>query len=246
MEIKNNGANGEDNSGASPAAPEENKGEENKGEGTPSPEENKDQAENKPKPFHEDPAVQDYLNRQWSAREATLRQEIKAEIEQQFGKMTKKESEGEEIPEWFGGDLNQWKSFLTFQEKTVEKAKVSAVEEFKKDQQTHTQKIQDANDWFASSINTIETLTGKKIDQNALLTFTLENNGTDNKYVDKSGRWDYVKAFNDMQKAANKGDNKGNQDRKVLADGTIKEGGNTEGEKKTYKTSEDFKKERPW
>src|SRR3990167_11180044 len=239
-EVQNGAGNPED---SQPTPPEEDKKPE---EGTPPSPEDKKEAQPKQVPFHEDPAVQDYLERQWSQRETKLRSEIKEEIEQSFGKMTKKESEGDDIPDWFGGDINQWRSFLTHQEGVVERAKKSAIDEFQHNQKLESEKVHEANDWFSSSIQTIESLTGKKVDPNALLAYTLENNGTSNKFVDKHGRWDYVKAFNEMVKSSTNLGKKELDDRKKLADGTMKDGGKAEEGDKTFKTSEDFKKERPW
>lgn len=251
MDEKNKGANEEGNLEASPVTPAEDNGGESKPEdgSTPSSEENKGSDENKRPAFHEDPAVQDYLNRQWSQRESKLREEItsqvRKEIEENFGKMTKKEEQGEEIPEWFGGDLNQWKQFLAFQEKTIERARASAVEEFQRKQEEQSTKVKEANEWFDTSISTIENLTGKKIDRNALLAYTLEHNGAENKFVDSHGRWDYIKAFKEMQEAA-AGGNAGLQQRKKIANDTTRDGSKPESEERTYKTSEDFKKSRPW
>jgi hypothetical protein len=243
MDENNNGANGEGNSVTSPVAPEVKTEEKTEEESTPSPEENKEQVQNKPTPFHEDPKVKEYLDR----REAKIREEVRKEIEQEFGKMTKKEEKGEEIPEWFGGDLNQWKDFLAYQEKVIEKARTSAVAEFQQKQEEQNLKVKEANEWFASSIETIEGLTSKKIDRNALLAFTLENYEKLG-LIDGQGRWDYIKAFKEMEKASSgkPADNKNLDERKKIADSTTKDGSKLESGEKTVKTSEDFKKERPW
>lgn len=239
MDENNKGANGEGNPEESPTTlPTEHGEKKPEGEGTP-PQENK-QANEKPLPFNEDPKVMEFLERQWGQRETKLREEFNRDIEARFGRMTKKEEDGEDIPEWFGGDLKQWKSYLAHQDTIVKKAKEEAIEDFQNSRKAEEDKVKDANDWFEHSVMTIESLTGKKIDRNTLLAYTLEH-----QVIDKQNqRWDYFKAFKDMADAPP--DKKGLDERRKLADGTMKEAGKPEGDQKTFKTSEDFKKEKPW
>lgn len=230
----------ENSSGSQPAPEGENQGAENKEGSTPAGEENKQQPQQKV-PFHEDPQVQEYLNRQWEQKEKNLRESLAKDFENRFAP---KKGEGEDsIPEWFGGDLKQWHAYQEYNRQMVEQAKQGAVETYQKQVQEQQGRVQEANDWFAYSISNIEGITGKKVDGNALLKYTLENNGNDNKFVDKFGRWDYFKAFKEMA-AASQGTNLG--DKKKLADGTMQDGGKPENEPKIFKTSQDFKKERPW
>lgn len=232
---------GTENPDDSQPAPEENQEKKPEDDATPSPEDKQEAP--KVLAFHEDPKVQEYIDRQMTAREAKMKEEWQKDFEARINKP--KDNTDEEIPEWFGGDAKQWQSFLAHQEKIIEKARKGAVEEFQNGLKAEDNKVKEANDWFEQSVTTIEGLTGKKVDRNALLAYTLEK-----QYIDGSRRWDYFKAAKEMFGAAAvppKDDKKPALDeRKKLADATTKDTGKSEPSTKAFKTNEDFKKEKPW
>lgn len=204
-----------------------------------------------PVPFHEDPKVQDYIERQMATREAKLRDEFEGKLKN-YTPVQKKEEENVPIPEWFGGDEKQWKAYRADQQRTLEDERKRAVDEaFERinvSHSTQTKAVQEANEHFDSSIKKLETESGQKIDRNELLKFVL-----DNKIIDaETQRWDYVRGYRWMQAekvaAQTKGDK--NKVRKDLAGATTNDSGGKGGAKDegTVRTSEDFQSSanRPW
>lgn len=149
-------------------------------------------------------------------------------------------NENATIPKWFGGNDEQWKDFISFHNKGIEQAENRAIERFKSTQSAEKKAVDDANNWFQESIREIESTSGKAIDRNALLKVV-----QDNELIDGKGRWNY-KAGWQILRAQQGNPTESLEARKKLADDTGKSSGRTEVENKNFKTSGDFKKDRPW
>lgn len=229
--------NGTEDPSASPNPPANDGGEKTGDQGTPSPQENKDGGAKVNPDFHQDPAVQEYLNRQWQTREAKLKEEMFAEFEKRHGSK-KDDGKPDEIPAWFGGNREQWEAYKQHTGEVITRAKEGAIEEFKKNQEAFQSAQKEANEWFDSEVKSLETDNKTTIDRNKLLEIVIKH-----ELVDSKGRWNYRAAYEILKGATPTQDNKS---RKALADATNKDGGGGEPEPKAYKTSDDFRKERPW
>jgi len=234
--------NGNDNPSGSPTpAGTETPVEKTGDQGTPTPQENKEVVPN-PKPdFHQDPAVQEYLNRQWENREKTLRDELTKEFETRFQPRNHPGDGDEKIPEWFGGTLEQWKSYKASVDEVTKTAEERAYQRFRNETESHAKAQKEANEFFESEVKAIEAESKVTVDRDKLIQTVIKY-----KLVDpETQRWNYRAAFEIIRGTATPNQDP-NKDRKKLADATNKEGGGGEPEPKVYKTSEDFKKDRPW
>lgn len=214
----------------------------------------------KPKPFHEDPEVQSYIERQVAKRvegmEKSLEEKLKgsaATIREEIGKQREKNAADTQIPAWFGGNQAQWDEYRTWLDgrltqieesaigKTFEKATAQASEAQKR--------VDEATEYFRGELAAITAdkemnPSGKAIDPNKLLKIVLDND-----LVDSQGRWNYragMRLYNSHPTAAHApkpGDKK-------LADATMDGAGaggsKVEPQAKTFKTAKDFAKKRPW
>ncbi len=207
------------------------------------------------KSFHEDPKVQEYIERQVSKRidgiETKLRDEFKGNteaIKKEIGDQRQKNADATKIPPWFGGNQAQWDSYREWFDghlQQVEERAISRTFEKANTETSQKQKlIDEATAFFNTEIAAItadKTLnpSGKPIDPNALLKAALDND-----LVDSKGRWNYRAAVKFLKPL---GAPVVNKDKK-LADITLDRGGRGDGAPapKNFKTAEDFKKKRPW
>lgn len=152
-----------------------------------------------------------------------------------------------EVPSWFGGDEQQWKEFVAWNESLAQKAQENAVKQVSSQQEAEQKAIQEATDYFNSEVSTIEsdkTLNpqGQKVDKNKLLKSAL-----DNELVDTKGRWNYRAAWRLMQANVTNAKNDTIQEKKEIASATTSE---NKAEPTTPKvaTSDTFQNptERPW
>jgi hypothetical protein len=134
-------------------------------------------------PFHEDPKVQEYIDRQVGKRLDGELQKFEQGIAQKFSP-----KEETNIPNWFGGDEAQWKSYQEDQSRIIEEAKNKAVTEIESKTQVEKDRLKQANDWFESSIAELEA-TGLKVGRNKVL-----KKAMDEELVDTQGRWNYKAA----------------------------------------------------
>jgi len=194
-------------------------------------------------PFHKHPR---WLEREteWQTRfndqESRHQEDIK-KLREEFG--SAKGGENTEIPSWFGGSEAQWQDFLKFQDQRlagVQKNTLSQIEEAK---QAEDKAIKEATDFMQSEIQAIEqdknlNPDGKKIDANKLLKIVIDND-----LVDSKGRWNYKAGMAFYKQSAKPAPS--TEDRKKIAAANTSE---TKGEAKpqAFKTSEDFKTDRPW
>lgn len=156
-----------------------------------------------------------------------------------------------EVPAWFNGDADQWKSFETWNRGLVAKEAQALIDNREKGatekQQAETKAVKDATDYFnteAAAIEADKTLNpkGEKVDRNKLLKTALDND-----LVDSKGRWNYRTAFKLMQGATVAAPATNNKDRKDLAGATVS-GGKPDAKPSNVTTSDDFAKSggRPW
>lgn len=161
-----------------------------------------------------------------------------------------------EIPEWFGGDDNQWKQFTDFVKKDLlSQLKQEGVPEILKELDSRQQQTKEAEKKATEFLNTevqfIETdktlnPQGLKVDRNKLFKTVL-----DNKLIDpETGNWNYRLGWKILQAeslSSSKTTNSGLDEKKKLASASV---GNNRGEERTenYMTASDFEKPgaRPW
>lgn len=205
----------------------------------------------KPKPFHEDPAVQEYIGRQVKTRT----EEAVTALRKEFGEQRKDNADQEKIPSWFGGNQEQWNEYRADLDARLKGAEERAIEGVitRATQQTETEgkAVKDATDYLHSEIAAItadKTLnpSGKPVDANALFKVVY-----DNQLVDTQGRWNYragMRIMGSHSTSVHTPAAPANKDRKALADATVDRGGggNSGANKSGIKTSEDFKHKRPW
>lgn len=142
----------------------------------------------KPKAFHEDPRIQDYINRQVESRTAKVREEVEESISSKFSP-----KEETKIPSWFGGGDDQWKEFESYLSTLTSQAKADALREIKTEQEAQEKRVKEATDWFNESVSEIEKEYGTKLSESAknkLLKQTSEAG-----FIDSQGRWNYKATF---------------------------------------------------
>jgi hypothetical protein len=182
------------------------------------------------KPFHEDPKIQDYINRQLEKRLAEESSKLESNLADKFSP----KEETTTIPVWFGGDEAQWKAYQADQARIVEEAKERAIREIETRTQAEQAKVKEAQDWFEQSVSELES-TGAKVDRNKLLKFV-----ADNELVDSKGRWNYKAGYQFMAAQEQLKAKPDLTDKKRLAASTTSNN-KAEDKPKDYKTPDDFK-----
>ena len=196
----------------------------------PSPEVKKEDVTPAAVPFHEDPKVQDYINRQVEKR-------LDEGLKEKFAP----KEEDVSIPAWFGGDAEAWKLYQADQQKLIDEAKSATIKEIEGKKQSEDEAQRKALEYFNSSVKEIET-SGTKVDRNKLLKFVI-----DNELIDGQGRWNYKKGFEFMQalESVPKDPAALNQRKEIAASTTSDT--KAEAQPKTFKTPNDFRGgNRPW
>lgn len=227
-----------DNSTDSPA-------ENNDTEDTDSPdrEGNSQEDPDKDKPFHEHPAWKD-REKKWDDRfndQESRHQEDLRKIREEFGGARKDNAGQSKIPAWFGGNQEQWDAYRVDRDTEIKEAEERAVKRITQSRDTEEKAVANATEYMQSELAAIQsdkTLnpTGAKIDVNKLVQFAI-----DNYLVDPKGNWDYRKAFKFMKPAST---TTITPDRKKIAGNTGSESKETT--QKNYKTSKDFRQNKPW
>lgn len=200
----------------------------------------------KNKPFHEHPRWKQ-RETEWEKRfneqESRHQEDLKG-IREEFGNARKDNAEQVKIPSWFGGTQEQWDAYRADRDAEIKIAEERAYERLNSAKTAQEKAVAEATSYMQSEVSTIEsdkTLnpTGAKIDPNKLLKIVMDND-----LVDSKGRWNYRAGFRMMQ-ASGKPSIPNAGERKTIAGATNSE---AKGETKPspYKTSNDFKKNRPW
>ena len=207
------------------------------------------------KPFGEDPEVQDYIARQVAKSVEAVQSQHKTEMEslrQEIAAGRKPDVTAEKRPRWFGGNDEQWAEFQDwFKQGTAAAGEgvMKTLSEGQKQQETLTQQ---ATEFFQSELAAISAdkalnPKGLKVDPEALLKVALEY-----ELIDTKQRWNYRAAWRILRPqleaalAAKAAKDAADPNRKNMAGASVNRGAGGEPTAKPYKTSEDFRKKRPW
>jgi hypothetical protein len=227
---------------------EASQAEENKAEDPQSPEgeEGKNtQDDDKDIPFHQHPRWKQ-REKEWDERynsqEARHQEDIK-KLREEFADSRKENANQTQIPSWFGGDQAQWEAYRKDRDAEIKEAEERAFQRLEGQHKSEDKAVKEATDYMNAEIKVIQedkelNPKGAKIDPNKLLKVVMDND-----LIDSKGRWNYRAGWRILQ--AQPATNFGNQNRKDIAGATTSE---SKGEDKpaSFKTSTDFKKNRPW
>lgn len=152
-----------------------------------------------------------------------------------------------EVPNWFNGDAQEYKEFLSWNQEQHRRILAAEREQQEKTQREEKERIETANKWFEGQVSAIEAdkdlnPDGEKVDVNKLLKFTMEN-----ELVDTQGRWNYKAGYRMMRAQSAKGNQEGIAERKKIASATT-DRGRSEPKPSQFTTSADFRDptKRPW
>jgi len=214
------------------------------------------------KPFHDHPRWkerEEEWNRRFNEQETRHQDELKKALQgirDEFSEKREENAEQKKIPSWFGGNQEQWDAYRADRDAELraaeERARKSAIEELGQKAQTEDKAVKEATDYMNAELEVLskdKDLNPEKlkIDANALVKFTIEN-----ELVDTKGRWNYRAAFKMMKASgllkAPTQTTTVTKERKVLADASAGKDSKGEPTQKTVKSSLDFKKPgaRPW
>lgn len=200
-------------------------------------------------PFHEHPRWKE-REESWQKRFNEMEQRHQEMLAKLLQNKTEEQPKKVEIPVWFVGGEEEWNDYKQSQEaieaRAVERAYKKIQEEREKEMQAKAQEekmIKEANEYFQKNVEELKkdpqlNPTGEDLDANKLLKYTM-----DNYFLDEKGRWDYKKAYKYMK--LEEGSVKNNANRKTVAGATTSDN-KGENKDREYRTSEDFKKYRPW
>lgn len=194
-------------------------------------------------PFHEHPRWKQ-REEEWDNRFNEQEQRHQDDMKQLREELTGNKADdlsNEEPPSWFGGTKEQWAQFQDWnkeQVKSVQKGETTAQQKA----------VADATTYFKSELSSIEgdkTLNpdGKKIDPNALLKTVIDND-----LVDSKGRWNYRAGWRLLRQQSGGPAPKpktNTAEKKKIAGATTSEPSG-EAKPKTFKTTDDFKRNPPW
>lgn len=245
----------------------ESPAENNQDEADPSPEGEKKNTQEDPDkdtPFHEHPRWKERedewtkrFNDQETRHQETLKQALDG-IRDEFKEARKENKEQVAIPEWFGGTQEQWNAYRADRDKELleaeERAEKRALDKFEskkteesKAKESEETRVKEATEYMQAELKVLETdktlnPDALKVDPTKLVQYTI-----DNMLIDAQGRWDYRKAFRFMKaEGLIKPGTTVSKDRKELADATVDKESKGEPSPQNFKTSKDFKKNRPW
>lgn len=196
------------------------------------------------KPLNEHPrwkAREQEWNDKFSAQADEHKKAIDA-LREEFGTKRQENADQTKLPSWFGGDQAQWDAYRADRDAELVAAEERAAERITKQSDEKNKAVKDATDFMKSELEVIQddkvlNPTGGKIDPNKLLKIVIDND-----LVDSKGRWNYragMKIYGQTKTGPSI------KDRKEIVAATNSD---AKGETKTspYKTSADFKKNRPW
>lgn len=220
--------------------------EETKDEIDPAPEGEKTPDEKEPR-FNEHPRWKE-RETEWTERfnqqEVRHREDI-SKLRDEFGGTRKENAEQTKIPAWFGGNKEAWDAYRADRDVELQAAEERAFNRIAAASTQQERAVAEATAYMTSEIASIEqdaTLnpTGEKIDAEALLKTVLDND-----LIDSKGSWNYKAGYRMMKAGSAPAPKKVVQGNKELA-GAL--GTDSKGEKapQPFKTSADFKKNKPW
>jgi len=203
-------------------------------------------------PFHKHPR---WIEREteWTGKfneQETRHQDDIKKLHEEIGAKPSAEASSKPMPSWFGGSKEQWEVYQADQraeiDSAVEKATKGTLDKIDGAKAVEQKAIDDATAYMKSEITAIEGDTtlnpsGKKVDPNALLKTVM-----DNELVDSKGRWNYRAGMKILSatpaKTVKKPDNGA---KKKIAGATTSES-KGESPPKAFKTTKDFKNDKPW
>lgn len=202
----------------------------------------------KDKPFHEHPRWkerEDEWTKRFNDQESRHQDDVK-KLREEFGGARKDNAEQTKIPNWFGGTQEQWDAYREDRDVELKAAEERAIGRLKSEKTQEDTRVQEATEYMKSEVSAIEsdkTLNpdGSKIDVNKLLKTVIDND-----LIDSKGRWNYKAGFRLMNASKAKVDTTTTTpEKKKLAAATTSEN-KPEAKPQTFKTTADFKKNRPW
>lgn len=213
--------------------------------------EGSEQTENEKKPFHEDPKIRDFVERQAEKKAEQKMAQLREEYQRELAKMRDelspkaKEEQSEEIPDWFGGDDAAWSKFQAFLGTMTKKAKQETIAELQESKAKEERLMQEATDYMKAEIAAIESdpdlnPEGKKVDSNRLYK-TIQ----DFDLVDGKGRWNYKAAWKIMQMQQPKAKQTDLSEKKKIAAASSSTDRSVD-KPAPFKTHEDFLHGRPF
>lgn len=209
------------------------------------------------KPFHEDPKIRDFVERQAEKKAeqkmAQLREEYQRELAKMREELSPKQKEAKEsveVPHWFGGDEAAWSDFQAYLGSLKKEARAEAIAELKESAANEKRLMQEATDYMNAEIAAIETDTELnpdrvQFDKNRLAKIVEEFNLQD----PKTGLWNWrgaAKFYLMQEKAARLSQPKQDlSEKRRIAAATVS-GSRTVQQPAEYKTPEDFVNNEPW
>ena len=193
-------------------------------------------------PFNKHPRWQEReaeWNKRFNEQEARHQEDMK-KIHDDFAGLRNENAENNEIPSWFGGTQDQWNDYRKWNDQQLESTENRALKRASESKSNEDKAIKEATDFMQSEIATIQSdkslnPSGERIDPNKLVKFVIDND-----LVDSQGRWNYKAGWRMMN--INQAPR---ADKKVIA-GAITSESKGESKPKIYKTTADFKSNRPW
>jgi hypothetical protein len=139
----------------------------------------------KPKevPFHEDPKIQEYIQRQVDKRLEEGTSKLEESLTTKFAPKAQTT-----VPDWFGGDELAWQKYQAHEDARIKEAEDRAIQRIKSEQESEAKRITEANQWLDTNVSELEAA-GTKVDRNKLMKTAL-----DYQLIDTQGRWNYKAA----------------------------------------------------
>ena len=208
-------------------------------------------------PFHEHPRWkqrEDEWNNRFNDQEKRHQEELTKAIDTIRTEISDKRDTNAaqtKIPAWFGGTQEQWDAYRADRDAELkaigDAAEKRAVERIKGEQEKEGKAVEEATNYLKSEIAAIEAdkdlnPTGAKVDAEKLLKVVL-----DNKLIDTEGRWNYRAGIRILNGSVAPKPKPATTDKKEVAGASTSGGtGGGDPKPKSYMTSSDFKKDRPW
>jgi hypothetical protein len=199
--------------------------------------ENEPVVEEKALPFHEDPKVQAYLDRQMENREARIREEFESRIENLQEISTPTSSS---IPAWFselyGDNEIAWQKYSEHEQARTEEIENRILARQQEEAQRQIKETEHWNNWVDTEINRLAA-SGHKFDRNKLIKTMLDYSPTD-----ENNNLDFDKGMRIYEALEEKPDSTKSVARKALADTTTVTSTTGESPKKDYMSSNELRR----
>lgn len=203
-------------------------------------------------PFHDHPRWkqrEEEWNSRFNSQEQRHQDDLKT-IREEFTEKRRENAAQSKIPSWFGGSQEQWETYKADRDAeltaTEERAEKRAYEKLHSEKSNEEKATKEATDFLHSEISAIENdrglnPSGGKIDAEQLFKVVLEN-----QLIDTQGRWNYRAGWRILAITSGTDSSKDKTDEKKRIAASITSESRAESKPKSYTTSADFKKERPW